>query len=96
MRNFKVKDDYVQELIDKQVKKETKINATALTIQSFKENNKDIWSLKYVKDAVETEHGLVASKKFVANIMRNNLDMRFHKVKRVAFKGNSERSLVVR
>ena len=46
MRNFKVKDDYVQELIDKQVKKETKINATARTIQSFKENNKDIWSLK--------------------------------------------------
>ena len=29
-------------------------------------------------------------------MLRNQFDMRFHKVKRVAFKGNSERSLVVR
>jgi hypothetical protein len=32
----------------------------------------------------------------VASVLKNQFDMRFHKVKRVAFKGNSDRSLVVR
>ena len=32
----------------------------------------------------------------VTKVLKEHLDMRFHKVKRVPFKGNSERSLVVR
>ena len=39
---------------------------------------------------------MIVSKRLVASILRNQFGMRFNKVKRVAFKGNSERSLVVR
>ena len=46
VRNFRVKDDYVQELLDKQLSKETKITTVLRAIQSFKDTNKDIWSLK--------------------------------------------------
>ena len=56
----------------------------------------DIWSLSQVKSIVETRHNIIVSKRLVASVLKNQFDMRFHKVKRVAFKGNSERSLVVR
>ena len=46
VRNFRVKDDYVQELLDKQLSRETKITTVLRAIQSFKDANKDIWSLK--------------------------------------------------
>lgn len=89
VRNFKVKDDYVQELLDKQISNEAKITATVHAIQSFKDNNQNIWSLNQVRDAIEVQGGVSASKRLVSSILRNHFDMRFHKVKRVAFKGNS-------
>ena len=46
VRNFRVKDDYVQELLDRQTSKQTKITAVVRAIQSFKDANQDIWSLK--------------------------------------------------
>ena len=56
----------------------------------------DIWSLSQVRSIVNTRHNIIVSKRLVASVLKNQFDMRFHKVKRVAFKGNSERSLVVR
>ena len=43
--SFKVKNDYMQELLDKQISTETKFKAVASTIKDYKENNHDIWSL---------------------------------------------------
>ena len=43
--NFKVKDDFVQELLDKQLKAEAKLSAAVHTIQDYKEKKQDIWSL---------------------------------------------------
>ena len=86
----------MQELLDKQISNETKITAAVRTIQNFKDNDQNIWSLNQVRDAIENQSGVNASKKLVSSIMKNHFDMRFYKIKRVAFKGNSERSLVVR
>ena len=96
MRNFRVKSDYVQELLDKQISSEAKTTAAVRTIQSFKDNDQCIWSINQVRDTIEAQSGVNASKRFVSSIMKNYFDMRFHKIKQVAFKGNSERSLVVR
>jgi hypothetical protein len=96
VRSFKVKDDYVQELLDRQLNTEAKFTAVANTIQDYKENKQDIWSLNQVRVSIESKHDFIVSKRLVASVLKNKFDMRFHKVKRVAFKGNSERSLVVR
>ena len=45
VRSFKVKDDFVQELLDKQFNTEAKFTAVMSTIKDYKENNHDIWSL---------------------------------------------------
>ena len=45
VRNFRVKDDYVQELLDRHMSKQTKITAVVHAIQSFKDTNQNIWSL---------------------------------------------------
>ena len=96
VRSFKVKDDFVQELLDKQFNTEAKFTAAVNTIQDYKANKQDIWSLKQIRNTIESKHNFFVSKRLVACVLRNRFDMRFHKVKRVAFKGNSERSLVVR
>ena len=45
VRSFKVKDDFLQELLDKQLKVEAKFSAAVHTIQDYKDNKQDIWSL---------------------------------------------------
>ena len=45
VRSFKVKDDFVQELLDKQLKAEEKFSAAVQTIQDYKDNKQNIWSL---------------------------------------------------
>ena len=96
VRSFKVKDDFVQELLDKQFNTEAKLTAAVNTIQDLKANKQDIWSLNQVRNDIESKYSFIVSKRLVASVLRNQFDMRFHKVKRVSFKGNSERSLVVR
>ena len=86
----------MQELLDMQLNTEAKFTAVASTIQDYKEKKQDIWSLNQVKVTIESKHDFIVSKRLVASVLKNQFDMRFHKVKRVAFKGNSERSLVVR
>ena len=66
------------------------------TIQDYKAKKQDIWSLNQVRNTIESKHNFIVSKRLVASVLKNQFDMCFHKVKRVAFKGNSERSLVVR
>ena len=43
----------------------------------------EIWSLSQVKSIVETRHNIIVSKRLMANLLKNQFDMRFHKVKRV-------------
>ena len=47
-------------------------------------------------DAVKESDRIEVSKKEVSCTLKQSCDMRFHKVKRVPFQGNSQRSLVVR
>ena len=86
----------MQELLDKQINSEAKTTVAVRTIQSFKDNDQCIWSINQVRGAIEAQSGVNASKRFVSSVLRSHFDMRFHKVKRVAFKGNSQRSLLVR
>ena len=60
------------------------------------DDDDDIWSLKQVAGAVAAQHKVKLGHPVISNVLKAHFDMRFHKIKRVPFKGNSERSLVVR
>ena len=61
------------------------------------DTNEDIWSLKQVACAATAQHpGLRLGPRVISNVLKSHFDMRFRKVKRIPFQGNSERSLVVR
>jgi hypothetical protein len=71
VRSFKVKDDFVQELLDKQFSTEAKFTAAVSTIQDYKENKQDIWSLNQVRNTIEIKHNFSVSKRLVASVLRN-------------------------
>ena len=96
VRNFKDKVDYVQELLDARKGRQAKVDMAVDEIRGCIENEEGIWSLNQVRRAVLAKHDCVLPKRLVSSVLRERFDMRFHKVNRVAFKGNSERSLVVR
>ena len=52
--------------------------------------------MKQVADAIKAQHEVKLSHQLISTVLKSHFDMRFHKVKRVPFKGNSELSLVVR
>ena len=60
------------------------------------DRGEDIWSLKQVAEAIKTQHGVKLNHDIISSVLKDYFNMRFHKVKRVPFKGNAERSLVVR
>ena len=96
VRAFKHRPNYEGELLGKQAKKEERLAAAVSTIEDIMARNEDIWSLKQVSDDAAARHGVKLSNRVLSNVMKSHFDMRFRKVKRVPFKGNSERSLVVR
>ena len=96
VRAFKHTPDYEGELLAKQAKKEERLAAAVSTIEGFIARNEDIWTLKQVADAAAAKHGVKLGHHAISDVLKSHFDMRFHKVKRVPFKGNSERSLVVR
>ena len=96
VRAFKHKADYEGELLEKQAKKEERLAAAVSTIEGFLDRNEDIWTLKQVADAVAARHEVKLGPRVLSNVLKSHFDMRFRKVKRIPFKGNSERSLVVR
>ena len=71
VRSFKVKDDYAQELLDRQLNTEAKLTAVASTIQDYKENKQDIWSLNQVRVSIESKHDFIVSKRLVASVLKN-------------------------
>ena len=96
VHSFKHKADYEGELLEKQVKKEDRLAAAERTVEGIMAKNQEIWSLKQVSDAAAAQHGVKLGPRVLSNVLKSHFDLRFHKVKRIPFQGNSERSLVVR
>ena len=96
VRSFKHKPDYEGELLGKQAKKEERLTAAVSTIEDIMNRNEEIWTLKQVADAVLARHEVKLGPRVLSNVLKSHFDLRFRKVKRIPFKGNSERSLVVR
>ena len=96
VRSFKHKADYEGELLEKQAKKEERLAAAVCTVEGIMAKDEEIWSLKQVSDAAAAQHGVKLGPRVLSNVLKSHFDLRFHKVKRIPFQGNSERSLVIR
>lgn len=59
-------------------------------------NGNFIYSAEQIASRVKKNHDLDVSLKLVRKVFRSELDLRYRKMKRVAFQGNSERCLVLR
>ena len=55
-----------------------------------------IWRASQVKDIVQRDNDLTVSDGYVAQVLRHHLKMRFRKVKRTPFAGNTDKSLALR
>lgn len=60
------------------------------------DNNEDILSRKQIADAANIQHEVKLGPNVISTVLKSYFNMRFRKIKRIPFKGNSERSLVVR
>ena len=55
-----------------------------------------IWNTQLVVDEVKSQFNIKVENTYVSTVFRQAFDMRYKKIQRVAFQGNSERSLVLR
>ena len=60
------------------------------------ENRQHIWRTSLIKDRVLQNHGADVSTALIAKVLREDFQMRYQKVKKIPFAGNSERSLSLR
>ena len=49
-----------------------------------------------IKDEILKVHNMVLSNRLVQNVLKKELNLKFGKIKRIAWQGNSERTLVLR
>jgi transposase len=66
VRSFKVKDDYVQELLDARLSRQAKVTMAVSAIRDCIENEQDIWSLNQVRSAVVARHDFVLPKRLLS------------------------------
>ena len=66
VRSFKVKDDYVRELLDARLSRQAKVTMAVSAIRDCIENEQDIWSLNQVRSAVVARHDFVLPKRLLS------------------------------
>ena len=70
--------------------------AVKAEIQRCIEAGQNIWRREQIVDAVRLTHNVDVKDDFVSKVMRQGFQMRYRKIKKVAFQGNSDRSLIIR
>ena len=66
------------------------------TAQSMLTSKQPIWKAAQVGNRLQNEKGLNVTNAFVANVLSKDLHMRFKRVQRTSFQGNSDISVVKR
>ena len=96
MRDFKNHDNPAAKRKLKEDEKLAKVVAVKAEIQRCIEAGQNIWRREQIVDAVRLAHGVDVKDDFVSKVMRQGFQMRYRKIKKVAFQGNSDRSLIIR
>ena len=96
IRDFRKQDDPATKRKLKEDEKLAKVVAVKAEIQRCIEAGQNIWRREQIVDAVRLAHGVDVKDDFVSKVMRQGFQMRYRKIKKVAFQGNSDRSLIIR
>jgi hypothetical protein len=96
MRDFKNHNNPAAKRKLKEDEKLAKVVAVKAEIQRCIEAGQNIWRREQIVDAVRLTHNVDVKDDFVSKVMRQGFQMRYRKIKKVAFQGNSDRSLIIR
>lgn len=96
MISYKKDAGFVQELRDKEQSRIEKVQMVIEEARDILSTQKHIWRSQQVSDQVKMRRKTHVSMHFVGEVLRKCMHMRYKKVKRVPFQGNSARCLVLR
>ena len=96
MKKVKANVDYLQELRAKENDKQNVIAVVESETQALLRQKKIIKKASMVKHIIKENHGLLLKDQTICKIFHEYLGMKYKKVKRIAFKGNAEKNLVLR
>ena len=65
-------------------------------IQKMNDDNKIIDSVAMLSKTLQEEYGIEAKEKEIKSVLRDDLNMRYKKIREVSIYSNSERNLVLR
>ena len=96
VRAFKKDCGFVRAIREREELRSTKASQVVEAANDIVATHKNIWRAAQVAECVKSKHGKEVSNGYVAAVLRTCLKMRYRKVKRVPFQGNSERCIVQR
>ena len=88
--------DFLQKRKSKERAKAEKTNSVVVESEKLLDSAEDIWTAKQISDAVEERSNIKVLPQFVCKVLRNRLGLGYRQIKRTAYCGNNERSLVLR
>ena len=96
MKAFKIDDGFVQSLKEKEEARSAKITQVVEAVEEITETQKNVWRRSQVVEKVRSMYQTKVSDSFVSNVLKHILEMRYRKVKRIPFQGNSDRCMILR
>ena len=96
IRKAKINPEFFNEMERKQLEKMADQKAVITTAQELMTSGDNLWNIRQLKAKIEQPLGKLLTDKFVGNVLKYSMNLRYKRVKMIAWKGNSERCLVLR
>ena len=96
VRAYKKDCGFVQAIRDREQSRLTKSTRVVDAVNEILATRKNLWRTAQVVEHIQSKYDCQVKPHYVSFILRNCLKMRYRKVKRVPFQGNSERCMILR
>ena len=96
LRAYRQNPDFVAEYATKLHARSNKSSLVMTAVTDFKSAEQQIWKAEQLAGYIMDTRQVQLSNAFVASVMRNHLGMRYKKVRRIPWQGNTERAVVLR
>ena len=96
VKAYKKDSGFVESLQNREEVRKSKVANVEKATNEILATAKNVWRRAQIVDHVKQKYDMKVSKELVSQVLRHRLHMRYRKVKRIPFQGNSERCLVLR
>lgn len=93
---MKENKNLLQELRDKEELKKEKINQVVAATNDLLRRKEIIHKASQVKHLIAKKHDLEVKDHFIIKVFHERIGLKYKRVKRIAFRGNDEKNLVLR